>query len=158
MRPLPSKAMPVTGKGFSRLDRHLEPRIVEEVAAVQADGPDLRPFRHRVIKAPVMHGERIDAPLRLGEAPGAGIVGLESAAGDIEALAVVGHRRQALGATAGNAVVELAEIGGVVVEAEAVDETAVEVGGIERLRRRVIRQAADTGPLLGAPENAVSAM
>ena len=127
------------------LDDQFAPGVIAERAAFQPDRPDLRAVRHGVVETSVVHGERIDAPLRLGEAPGGGIVGVKFRTEDVQAPAIVGHLVQTLGATTGDAVVELAEIGGVVVEAEAVDEAGVEIGGKEAVARRVVSQPADAG-------------
>ena len=136
---------------------------------IDGDRPHLRPFRHGVVKPPVMHRQPPDAPAHVGQAPGVGILNVEIGRGDIGLNAVIGHRVKP-----GGRPPRLAVIPGVqhiAVHVQPVDETGVAIGNeqliVQRIKgdlaqrgrtdRQVGKQAHLTGGALDFPDAARAA-
>lgn len=133
------------GERIFAFNAGFEPDVRFEVTVgLQANGPDLRPLRDGIKKPPIMDGQRIDTAFELREPPGMRFRRIETRRLYAEAFAVVLDGRFAAHGPPRNAVVELAEVTAVLGNAQAMDETGVKVGRIERAARRIERQAADT--------------
>ena len=126
-----------------RIDGGLEPRIGERTVAVDADRPDLGAGGDRIEQPVGPDGEREDEPLRIGEAPGRGLFGIEGLAGDIDVDWRQRRLRQAVGLAAIDAVIKRAAIGAI--EAEPVDQPRPAIDGKHLLAARIIGQAAERG-------------
>ena len=140
------------------------PRVAGKAATGRnADRPYLRPLADSVPKPPAIRRDGPDAALVLREAPAAGVLAVEGRTFDVHHGAVVGDRFEAAHRAAVDAVIEHVHepAGGV----DAIDETAVEIGGEElaagaverdvaqaRAAFRAAYTAKDAPPFLGPPK------